>query len=292
MLTCTKSSDSISFFDPFRQRNQKLRLTKMNSETLDGLISDLASLMPDAPSVIGIGLHRQDWKPFWALAAKIQEGFNSGVRYPTKELRQAAWERFNALRNEARKRSTSENDQLRSRSEHHKSVIFSECKGIGYSRVTDTLFFFDKTKVWEMKARGGYLANVMKYFSNNKHEMLGEHKRECHARIQEIKEQHEEFWRDHHQAHEAKKDDRRQHLESNLAKNKEMYHRASAALERFRDKAVELRDKISSSNSDKWTGIWSGWLAETEAKIDDIESQLRRIDSWIEENEEQLRKLS
>ena len=120
--------------------------------------------------------------------------------------------------------------------------------------------------------------------------MLGEHKKECFDRIQEIKEQHEDFWRDHHQAHEARNGDRVQRIEANLAKNREMYRNASNALERFRDKASDLRDKISGSTSDKWTGIWSGWLSETESKINDIESQLQRIEGWIEENEEQLRK--
>src|SRR5260221_2873186 len=118
----------------------------MNSQTLDEMISRLESIMPDAPGIFSIGLRRQDWKPVWSLAKEIQEGFNSGVRYPTKELRQAAWERFNGLRNEASKRADSERDSLRSRSEYHKSIIFSECNGIGYSRVTDALFFFDNTK--------------------------------------------------------------------------------------------------------------------------------------------------
>ncbi len=250
------------------------------------MISRLKSIMPDAPGIFGIGLRRQDWKPVWALAKEIQEGFNSGVRYPTKELRQAAWERFNGLRDEASKRANSERDQLRGRSEHHKSIIFGECKGIGYSQFTDTIFFFDKTTVEQMKARGGYLAGVMKYLSEHKHEMLGEHKKECFDRIQEIKEQHDQFWREHHQAHEARHGDRAQRKEANRVKLREMYRKATDALQRFRDKASELRDKISNSTSDKWTGIWSGWLSETEAKIDDIESQIRRIEGWMEENEQ------
>jgi hypothetical protein len=45
-----------------------------------------------------------------------------------------------------------------------------------------------------MKARGGYLSKVMKYFSEHKNEMLGEDKKMCYERIQEIKEQHERFW--------------------------------------------------------------------------------------------------
>jgi hypothetical protein len=263
----------------------------MESDDLNKLISRLEDIMPDDSSFLGIGVCRQDWRPFWALAKDVQEGFNSGVRYPTKQLRQDAWERFNGLRNEASRRANAERGHLEAKSQHHRDVIFGDCRGIGWSAFSDAVFFFDQTTVDQMKARGGYLANVMKYFSEHKLEMLGEDKKACHERIQEVKEEHERFWSQYRDAKNARRGERAERCRANLEKNREKYRNAANALERFRNKASELRDKISESNSDKWTGIWSGWLSETESKIDDIEDQLRRIDEWIEEDEKRLREL-
>jgi hypothetical protein len=263
----------------------------MDSQGLDRLISKLDEIMPDDPGFLGIGARRQDWRPFWALAKEVQQGFNSGVRYPTKQLRQEAWKRFNALRHEGKRRADCESGHLKAKSKQHRGHIFRECRGIGWSAFSDNLFFFDRTTVDDMKARGRYLANVMRYFSEHKLEMLGEDKTACHERIQEVKEEHERFWNQYREAKNARRGERAQRRRDNLEKNREKYRNAASALERFRDKASELRDKISESSSEKWIGIWSGWLSETETKIDDIEAQLRRIDEWIEEDERRLREL-
>ncbi len=247
--------------------------------------------MPEDFGFLGLGARRQDWRPFWTLTKEVQEGFNSGVRYPSKALRQAAWERFNRLRSEASRRANWERTHLQARSKIHRDSIFSDCQGIGWSAFSDTIFFFDPTTVSDMKARGRYLANVRKYFTNHKHEMLGEDKKACYQRIREIQEEHERFWAQHKRGIELRKNERAERCRDNLAKNRGKYRHTATALERFRERAAELRGKISSSTSDKWIEIWSGWLSETESKIDDIEAQLRRIDEWIEEDERRLREL-
>jgi hypothetical protein len=263
----------------------------MDSKDLDKLINRLRDLMPDDPGFLGIGVHRQNWKPFWALAKQVQEGFNAGVRYATKEMRQIAWERFNGVRNEASRRADSERGHLEAKSKNQRDIIFSKCSGIGWSAFSDAMFFFDPTTVEDMKARGRYLGEAMKYFSEHKLQMLGEDKRACYERLQEIKEEHERFWAQYRNAQSARRGDRAERCRANLEKNREKYRNTAAALERFQSKASELRDKISESTSEKWIGIWSGWLAETESKIDDIEAQLRRIDEWIDEDERRLRDL-
>jgi hypothetical protein len=225
------------------------------------------------------------------LAKEIQQGFNSGLRYPTKELRQAAWEKFNSLRSEASRRADSERGHLAAKSTHHRDAIFWKCRSIGWSKLTDVIFFFDPTTIEEMKANGRALADVMKYFSENKHEMLGEDKKACHERIQEIKEEQERFWEQYKGARANRSSDRIERCRTNLEKNREKYRKASDALDRCRNRASELRDKISDSTSAKWNEIWSGWLSEAESKSDDIEAQLRRLDQWIEEDERRLRDL-
>jgi predicted RNase H-like nuclease (RuvC/YqgF family) len=263
----------------------------MSSDALDKLIDQLEEMMPSDPGLFGIGVERHDWKVFWDFAKEIQAGFNSGVRYPSKQLRQDAWNRFNGLRSEGSRRGNSERMHLAARSKQHRDNLFSKCSGIGWSAFLDDLFFFDQTTVEEMKTRGRYLSEAMKYLSEHKHEMLGDDKRICYERIQEVKEEHERFWAQYRRSKELRRSERAERCRANLERNRDKYRRTADALERFRDKAEELRDKISSSTSDKWIEIWSGWLSETEAKIDDIESQLRRIDEWIEEDEKRLAEL-
>jgi len=71
--------------------------------------------------------------------------------------------------------------------------------------------------------------------------MLAEHKRECFDRIIEIRKIHE-GWRSHLNGARA------QRIRANLEKNYERTHRASEALERYRTRADELREKIVCSH--------------------------------------------
>lgn len=268
----------------------------MNYQCLDSMIDHLGSLLPrDQSSPFNFGATRSNWKEFWDYASKIQQGFNSKVRYPTGRLRQEAWDRFNSLRNEASRRGDAEREALRNLSAQNKSTIMSMCKGIEYSPFVDVLFFFDKTRVEQVKAWQRYLGDAMRKLSELKHQMIGEHKQECYARIQEIKESHDLFWQQHKEAWDARKHEReRNHseyiarVERNIEKNKERLRKASNALERQQERAQDIRSKIRETSSEKWEGIFSEWLSEAESKIDDIESSISQISGWIDEDERKL----
>lgn len=270
----------------------------MDWESLDEMIDEFRRSMPPAPSALGIFIERHDWRPVWQQAREIQEAFRS-IRYPTRELRQAAWTRFSEFRMEASRRADSERDWLRLRSEQHRNDILYECKGLDYSKLTDLLFFFDPTTVEDMKQAGRKLGHAMRMLKERKHEMLPEHKQQCFDRFQEIKESHENFWADYREARDQR---RHQHeekrraiiakVEANLDKNRDELRRAKAALERTQERISELRDKISGTNSEKWQNIWGEWLEEAERKADDIEQHIDRIRGWISENEGRLVDLS
>jgi hypothetical protein len=270
----------------------------MDSKSLDTMLERLAELMPEKSHWTGIGLQRHDWRPFWQLAGEIQQGFKSGVRYPTKPLRDLAWTNFNQLRDEAAKRGQVERDMLFSRSDEHRKDIFRQVSTAEYSPLTDMLFFFDPTTVENMKTKGRDLAAAMKMLSARKHEMLGEHKKECFDRFQEIKESHDLFWRRYQEANSARREQYQEKRSgmvtramANLEKNRDKLRNAVDALERHRARADELREKISTARTEKWESIFETWLSETEAKIDDIEASIRRIHEWIEEDERRLGEL-
>lgn len=270
---------------------------------LDGEIERLRSIMPDAPYTFS-KVQRHDWRPFWELARQIQERFKN-TRYPTKEQREEAWRRFNMLRDEGNRRATEEREKFGRQSEELRNLILSKCNGISWSRVNDTLFFFDQTTADQVKAWGRYLGEAMAMLRDHKHEMLAEHKQQCFERFQEIKESHEHFWRQYRESRasqqanwEAKRTQHRQRraeiaakIESNRANNCAKRRKALEALARQRSSVDDLREKLSETNSRKWQGIYETWIAEAEVKIDDIESSIRRMDEWIEEDERRLREL-
>ncbi|MBT5304978.1 MAG: hypothetical protein HOL31_07850 [Candidatus Scalindua sp.] len=268
----------------------------MDYQCLDSMIDRLGSLLPrDQSSLFNFGTTRSNWKEFWDYASKVQQGFNSKVQYPTGSLRQEAWDRFNRLRNEASRRGDAEHEALRNWSAQNKSTIISMCNGIKYSPFVDMLFFFDKTRVEQVKAWQRYLGDAMRKLSELKHQMIGEHKQECYERIQEIKESHDLFWQQHKEAWETRNHEReRNHsgyiarVERNIEKNKERLRKATNALERQQERAREIRSKIRETTSSKWEGIFSEWLSEAESKIDDIESSISQISDWIDEDQRKL----
>lgn len=273
----------------------------MNWEQLDRLIDELEALLPERQvSVFNPGYHRSDWKTFWAKAGQTQQGFNSGVRYPTKQLRDEAWERFNKVRSLASQRASEEQDHLRDVSESCRNEILSEAESARHSPWIDAVwdkitFSTDKTTVENMKALGRTLASARRMLSEYKDKMFGEHKRECYEKIAEIQQTHDEWWERYKEAREREREaweqrrnERRERIRANIEKNRERLAKATDALERQRERAAELRSKIAETRSDKWSQIFEDWLSETERKIDDIEESVRRLEAWIEEDGRKL----
>ncbi len=75
----------------------------MDWQELNSLIAELESLMPTN----GKG----SWKTFWDKTHEIQKGFNDKVRFPPGEHAQA-WERFNSLRDNAKKQREQQNAEF------------------------------------------------------------------------------------------------------------------------------------------------------------------------------------
>lgn len=261
---------------------------------VDRMLDELEAALPASQESLSMRVQRNDWRPIWALVGSIGAQFK-GVRYPSSAAQQAAWTRFTELRTTASKRADHERSKFEALSTHHRDTILYACKGLGYSRVGDMMFFFDPTTAQDMKDQGRRLADAMQMLKAHKGEMLAAHKQECFERFQDIRAQFDRYWEQRKQAvqerHETaalKRENFRQRVEANLEKNREKLRAAEQALERQRDRADSLRSQISETDSSKWRGIWSEWLDQTQTKISDIEDSIRRIRGWIEEDEQLL----
>src|SRR5712691_9610455 len=94
----------------------------MEGKTLDALIDQFEIVLKTGQ---GLGRPEPDWKAVWAKAAEIQEGFRH-VRYPSKQDRDDAWQRFVAIRQEASVLGQRDRDERRWKSEYHRDTILHQ----------------------------------------------------------------------------------------------------------------------------------------------------------------------
>jgi hypothetical protein len=281
-------------------------LFETSHSDLIGMIRNLELSIPDNMAIPFSSAHTnsmENWDKFFNSCKEIQEVFNSGVKFPTKEGRQEAWERFNKVRGEGHERRKNFNIYVQNRSSEVRDEIRSMCSGITYSVVQDTIFFFDQTTKAQVKLWQGYLQDAQRAFKEKKHLMTKEHNEELWQLFQKIHDSHQTFWQQHNKAWgerkseldakqrnwEAKQQQFRAKVSENLSRNREKLRSAKDALSRAKDKLSENRDKYYSAETDKWRNIFSEWVAQSEEKVRDIEASIERLQTWIDEDEKKLR---
>jgi hypothetical protein len=281
-------------------------LFNISSSELDSKIEKLSGKIERAQPFFG-SPSKYDWDEIFELCKEINENFK-GVRYPTKHDRDTAWQTFFSLRDKAHKiRHT----QVFDRSKEHYDELMSRLHSADYDAIADfvvgKVMFMGLLKATpdEMKEKGRELGKIGAYFKSVKHEMTKDHKATVHERMIEVRQNHDGFWGQYksynaekskmyeqkQQAWQEKQEKSRQikaRIESNLESNKEKLYKAKNALDHFERKRDDLKDKIYDSHSENWKSKAEGWLDEFNDKIRDIESQIDRIEKWIEEDRDKL----
>jgi len=267
----------------------------MNWEEIDNAIEELDQLVGNA-----------DWMPFEGSLQRIrekcdeiQEGFNSKPRYPTKPQRDFAWDRFNALRSKGfnirREQRTALSKKMRDQllrelglADHNLGDIIAE----------NTILFFAKTDVEDMKQKGQALRDIRQRLRDNHSVLLHEHHQELWTRILAVQSNHDAWW-GQWKARKGQRDEERQakakrheeweaHVNVNLANNRAKLAKAEAALENCESHAEQLRAQIESAWNEKFKERAEGWLAQDEERIKSIEENIGRIKEWISEDERKL----
>ncbi len=250
----------------------------MDWRTLDSKINSL-DLLVNGPSMF----IPDNWPRLWGEAKEIQEGFR-GVKFPSRDDHQRAWERFNAIRDEMSRRSQDQKKERFRRSDELKSEILSEVES---ARPND-LFGFSPVNVEHMKMYGRVLKEAGQMLSRHKQEMLGEHKQECFGEIQKMHEVHDAWWESLGVERAKSQADQRARTLANIERNKERYRKTSEALAKTRDFISRISDDIANAWNDDWKSDAEGRLADAESRADDMENSLREIERWIEEDEQRL----
>lgn len=227
---------------------------------------------------------KRDYRSFWVHAKEIAQLFKK-LEPLKKEDREDSWSRFSLTCGETKQRQKSEHQERMCKSERLRDDVLSEIS----SSEVNTFFGFDPPDVEEMKRLSQILKHAGRMLSDNKKEMLGEHKQECFSRIQEVRRSQDAWWADLKRHRDRKLESFQSKARTNLEKNYERHRKAIEALRSCERSAEELRDKIASAWNDDWASDARGWLSDLEDKIRDIESSIHRIEDWIQEDEAKLR---
>ena len=165
-------------------------------------------------------MFKRDYRGFWAHAKKISQLFKE-LKPLKKEDREGLWSKFSLTCDETKQRQKSENKDRVWKSERLRDDILSEIT----SAEVITLFGFDPPDVEEMKRLSQILKRAGRMLSDNKKEMIGDHKQECFSRIQEVQRSHDAWWEDLKRHKDRKHEDFQSRVKANLEKNHERHTR-------------------------------------------------------------------
>jgi hypothetical protein len=274
-------------------------------EDLDRKINRLDSLVSEAQGFSFFAF--QKWDETFELIKEIQEDFKKKIRYPTKAERDAAWQRFFNLREEAyqTKRKLAEDKSKDHFNEINRLLGDADYSGFVETIMNITTMGLLQTTPDDMKWKGKKLREAGQLFKSVKHEMTREHKAEIHERIVSIRESHDAYWERYREYREerakiheekrraweegkARREAAKERIRANIEKNEEKLSKARDALRRHQQRCDDLRDQIASAWSDSFRDRAEGWLDEAEEKVTDIEQHIERLESWISEDEAKL----
>jgi hypothetical protein len=246
---------------------------------------------------ITFSVRRNDWRPVWEKVREVQAAFNSKPRFPTPGERQAAWTRFNALRDEASQLAKEERSDFETMSSAHRNDLMGDLRYLAYDPASTLLMdaIVGGMDADGMKQLGAQLKEVSRRFSEVKHRMTREHKQEVFDRIREVRASHDLFWtrrNDAVQRARAEREERkakfRDRVRTNIRDNYERLAKAEAAEERVRSNLRSNYEKLSEARSEPFAERVRGWISEDESRLDDIRRSIDRIRGWIAEDEGKL----
>jgi chromosome segregation ATPase len=273
---------------------------EISHKDLNSKISDFENKINSVSGVhrMFISVKQDEWDEIFTLSAEISQDFKK-VRYPTRQEREDAWQKYFDLRDKAFKEKK---EQLEQKSGQHYKELMSQLNSADYSALGDFIASAIPhlaVTVQEMKERGRALAEAAKLFKSVKHEMTNEDKTLIHTKITEVRENHDEFWEKYksyqeernsiYQDKQEKGKEIKARIEANTEANKDKLEQAEESLEKLERQKSKLEDDIDESTSENWKSKAEGWLDECNDKIKSKEEYIERLKKWIEEGEDKLR---
>ena len=277
-------------------------------------ISKLESMVP---GIFDFG--KPDWKAIWNQIRVTGQSFK-GVRFPSKEEHESAWNRFQCLVTKVKEKQAEnqkEWDRKKDESARLRDMIVSQARSArpydsgladvilmiatgGVSLLLDAIMGpFDEEKQM-LKSCGEQLQKGWAMLREYKGSMLGKDKGIAFEALNETRElldrrwdsykaQRQRAWEEYQRERARKRHDWEQKIESNIRSLEERREKLNNVLAHKERHLDELYDKLREAWSDDSRSRVSDWISEEESRIADIKDKLSNIEDWIYENKDKLR---
>lgn len=285
----------------------------MEPSELDKLISTLEKHANEASHG-----HRK-WGEVWAETKEINISFK-GTRYPSKDDRQTAWDRFQEIVSGVKEKQDEQRDQRErtaSKSSELKNQIIRQAEkarppGALADLISDLVIgpfkllaeaYVDivtlgamRTEIDEKKEELKYYSHQLReawnLFNDSKDAMLGRDKHECFELIRQVQEQLDAEWTAwkswNEQYHEAKRGARRERIENSIEKLESRVSNLYEILSKREAHLSELEDKRDTAWNDDFRDRVEGWIDEEEDRIRSIREQIQQVEGWLDEQRGRL----
>ena len=285
----------------------------MDPSALDGLISKLDSHYRQAA--------RRDrpWSEVWNEIKHIGASFED-VRYPSKEAKNGAWEKFQGIVDSVKETQAEERTQWERNAENSARLRNQIITQGEYGRppnafesgiadmimgpitalaelVVDmaTLGLLQGKIDHEKEALKAYSSNLRKawdLFKQHKDEMLGKDKHEVFQTLRQIQDELDVAWgawkKLNDQYYEAKRSAHRGRVEASIEKLESRLENLYSILSKKETHVSELEIKRDTAWNDDFRDRVQGWIDEEENRIIDVKEQISQVEGWLSEQRGKL----
>ena len=256
-----------------------LKNAHKNAELLDRENKKLSLLSNPIRENLPVITKYQD---FWNQAKLITALFKE-LKPLAQSDRDLLWKQFNALCREVKEKQKTGYGTLESLSQGH----FDEIMKL----VEQAQLPIDAPapEIHELVERGQALKSAGDLLGKFKHEMIAKHKKSCFDHIQKIRKTHNAAWESVKAGKPRQQLETESRVRKNLEANYERYRKAAGALENFQIGRGHIRTFLATCENPEKAAQATAQLAETEARIKDIEEGIRKLEKWIAEDERTLK---
>ena len=256
-----------------------LKNAHKNAELLDRENKKLSLLTNPIRENLPIITKYQD---FWNQAKLITALFKE-LKPLAQSDRDLLWKQFNDLCREVKEKQKTGYGTLESQSQGHFDEIM---KLLEQAQLPIDAPALD---IHGLVERGQALKNAGDMLGKFKHEMMAKHKKSCFDHIQKIRKTHDASWESVKAGKPRQQSETESRVRKNLEANYERYRKAAGALENFQIGRGHIRTFLSTYENPEKAAQATAQLAETEARIKDIEEGIRKLEKWIAEDERTLK---
>jgi hypothetical protein len=222
------------------------------------------------------------YQDFWNQAKLISALFKQ-LQPLARSDRDLIWKQFNDLCREVKEIQKTGYGTLKSQSQGHFDEIM---KLVEQAQLPIDV---PAVEIHELVECGESLKNAGDLLGKFKHEMVAQHKKSCFNHIQKIRKTHDDAWESVKPAKPRQQSKTESRVMKNLEVNYERYRKAADALENFQIGRGHIRTFLASCENPEKVARANSQLAETEARIKDIEEGIRKLEKWIVEDERMLK---